>query len=91
MTTQITIDSAGRVVIPKLLRDVLDLAPGDTLDLEANGQSITLRPARAAVPLTKEKGVWVFRTGQPLDSSATENLLDQIRTDRDQQNLGAKI
>ncbi len=91
MTTQITIDSAGRVVIPKSLRDVLDLAPGDTLDLEANDQSITLRPARATVPLTKEKGVWVFRAGQPLDSSVTENLLDQIRTDRDQQSLGAKI
>jgi len=91
MTTQITIDSAGRVVIPKPLRDVLDLAPGDTLDLEATGQSITLRPARTAVPLTKEKGVWVFRTGQPLDSSVAENVLDQIRTDRDRQNLGAKI
>ena len=91
MTTQITIDSAGRVVIPKSLRDVLDLAPGDTLDLEATGQSITLRPARAAVPLTKEKGVWVFRTGQPLDSSAAENVLSQLRVDRDQQNLGAKI
>ena len=91
MTTQITIDSAGRVVIPKSLRDVLDLAPGDTLDLEANGQSITLRPARAAVPLTQEKGVWVFRTGQPLDSSAAANVLSQLRVDRDQQNLGAKI
>jgi len=91
MTTQITIDGTGRVVIPKALRDVLDLAPGDTLNLEATGQSITLRPARAAVPLTKEKGVWVFRTGLPLDSTVAENALDQIRTDRDQQNIGAKI
>jgi len=91
MTTQITIDSAGRVVIPKSLRDVLDLAPGDTLDLEATGQTITLRPARAAVPLTKERGVWVFRTGRPLEASVTENVLDQIRTERDQGSLGAKI
>ena len=91
MTTQITIDSAGRVVIPKSMRDFLDLAPGDTLDLEATGQSITLRPVRAAVPLTKEKGVWVFRTGQSLNSSVTDNLLSQLRADRDQDNLGAKI
>jgi len=89
MTTRATIDSAGRVVIPKPMRDVLDLAPGDTLELEAAGQSITLRPARGGVQLGKEKGVWVFRVGRPLDSSATTNVLNQVRGDRDQRNLGA--
>ncbi len=90
MTTRITIDGAGRVVIPKPLRDELDLAPGDTLELQTAGQSITLRPARAAVPLTKEKGVWVFRTGQPIDAPAIDDVLDRIRAERDRQNLGAK-
>jgi AbrB family looped-hinge helix DNA binding protein len=90
MTTQITIDSAGRVVIPKPLRDALDLAPGDTLDLESAGESITLRPTRSAVPLTKEKGVWVFRIGQPLDYMETETVLDQIRAERDLHNLGVE-
>ncbi len=90
MTTQITIDSAGRVVIPKPLRDALDLSPGDALDLEAVGESITLRPVRAAAPLAKEKGVWVFRIGQPLDLLETESVLDQIRAERDLHNLGAE-
>ena len=90
MTTQITIDSAGRVVIPKPLREALDLAPGDTLDLETAGESITLRPVRSASPLTKEKGVWVFRAGQPLDLLETESVLDQIRAERDLHNLGVK-
>ncbi|HXP59503.1 MAG TPA: AbrB/MazE/SpoVT family DNA-binding domain-containing protein [Dongiaceae bacterium] len=88
MTARLTIDGAGRVVIPKPLRDELDLAPGDTLELETAGESITLRPARGRVPLTKEKGVWVYRTGQPLPLSVVDDLLRRIRTDRDQDNLG---
>jgi AbrB family looped-hinge helix DNA binding protein len=90
MTTRLTIDGAGRVVIPKPLRDELDLAPGDTLDLETAGESITLRPTRAAVSLAKEKGVWVLRTGQPLQATVADEVLDRLRTDRDERNLGVK-
>lgn len=89
MTTQITIDSAGRIVLPKPLRKELALGPGDLLELESAGERITLRPVRGGAPLTKEKGVWVFRTGQPLPSSVTDDLLDQGREQRDQQNLDA--
>jgi AbrB family looped-hinge helix DNA binding protein len=88
MTTRLTIDRAGRVVIPKPLREELDLAPGDTLELETAGKSITLRPTHGTVPLSKEKGVWVFRTGHPLPSSVADDLLGRIRTERDQHNLG---
>ena len=91
MSTRLTIDSAGRVVIPKPLRDELDLGPGDALELESAGDSITLRPVRAVVPLTKEKGVWVFRTGQPLTAGVTDDILRQIREDRDQQNLHSHL
>ena len=90
MTTRLTIDSAGRVVIPKPMRDQLDLAPGDTLEMESTGGTITLKPARATVPLAKEKGVWVFRTGHPLPSGVANDLLEQIRIDRDRQNLGTE-
>ncbi len=87
MTTRLTIDSAGRIVLPKPLRKELDLGPGDSLELESKGERITLRPLRGSTPLTKEKGVWVFRTGQPLAASVTDELLQQIREQRDHQNL----
>jgi hypothetical protein len=35
------------------------------------GEQITLRPVRGTGPLTKEHGVWVFRTGQPMSASST--------------------
>lgn len=89
MTTRITLDKAGRIVLPKPLRDELHLGPGDTLELENAGERITLRPLRSAVPLTKEKGVWVFRTGRPLSAAVTDEMLRRVREERDQRNFGA--
>ena len=75
MSTRLTIDKAGRVVIPKPLREELHLEPGDSLEMESTGEQITLRPIRGTGPLTKEHGVWVFRSGQPLHASATDEIV----------------
>jgi AbrB family looped-hinge helix DNA binding protein len=88
MNTRLTIDKAGRVVIPKPLREELHLEPGDSLEMESAGEQITLRPVRGTGPLSKEQGVWVFHSGQPLHASVTDELLEQIRQERDLVNLG---
>ena len=88
MTARLTIDKAGRVVIPKPIREELHLEAGDTLELANSGEQITLRPVRGTTPLTKEKGVWVYRTGQPLPASTTDEVLRQLREKRDLDNLG---
>ena len=56
--------------------------------MESAGEQITLRPVRGTGPLAKEHGIWVFRTGQPLPASATDEMLQQIRGERDMANLG---
>jgi AbrB family looped-hinge helix DNA binding protein len=61
MTRKLTLDRAGRVTIPKALRDELNLEPGDSLQLESLGERIMLRPLRGTMPLRKEEGIWVFR------------------------------
>jgi hypothetical protein len=43
---------------------------------------------RGTRPLTKEQGVWVFHSGKPLPASATHEMLQQIRGERDLANLG---
>ena len=88
MKSQLILDKAGRVVIPKPLREALNLEPGDALELERSGEGITLRPVRGTGPLTKEHGVWVFRTGQPLAATATDEALARIREERDRANRG---
>ena len=88
MNTRLTIDKAGRVVIPKPLREELHLDAGEALEMESAGEQITLSPVRGTGPLSKERGVWVFHGGQPLPSSATDAMLQQIREERDLANLG---
>jgi len=88
MVAKTTLDKAGRVVIPKPLRDELQLGPGDSLEIDNQGELITLRPVRTAVPLQKERGVWVYRTGQKLPASTAHDTIRQIREERAQTALG---
>ena len=88
MKPRLIVDKAGRIVIPKPLREELNLQAGDALELETAGEQIMLRPVRGTGPLMKEHGVWVFRTGQPLPAAATDEILECIREDHDRANLG---
>jgi AbrB family looped-hinge helix DNA binding protein len=83
MTAKLTIDKAGRVVIPKRLRDKLRLVPGDVFELESREEEIVLRPVRDEAPLLKERGVWVYRTGNALSAETTDAVLRAIREERD--------
>jgi AbrB family looped-hinge helix DNA binding protein len=82
MNTTVTIDGAGRVVIPKLLRDELGIGPGDTLALESDGERVMLRPVRSSSALRKEDGVWVFRSGRQISAVETNRVLDALREER---------
>ncbi len=80
MTTTLTLDQAGRVLIPKALRQELQLRPGDSLRLESVGDEIKLRLLRPKAQLQKELGVWVYQ-GEPSDVSIT-GLIDRERDRR---------
>ena len=77
------IDEAGRIAIPKPLRDDLRLEPGDALEWQVSGEQITLRPVRSGGALAQEHGVWVLRTGQPLAPEVTDAVLRESRDHRD--------
>ncbi len=55
--------------------------------MKTTGEQIELRPVRRTGPLTKEHGVWVLHAGQPLPASATDEVLQPIREERDLVNL----
>lgn len=80
VTTTLTLDRAGRVLIPKTLRNKLQLDAGDSLQLESEGETITLRPVRTRALLKKEKGVWVYQ-GEATDASIP-SLIDREREKR---------
>ncbi|HME11754.1 MAG TPA: AbrB/MazE/SpoVT family DNA-binding domain-containing protein [Candidatus Acidoferrum sp.] len=86
MTTRITIDKAGRVVLPKPLRNSLQLAAGDELLVETDGNQITLVPVRPEALLRKKQGIWVYHG----DSSNIDivEFIDQMREERNREVLG---
>lgn len=47
VTMMVVIDRAGRVVIPKDIRDRLSLAPDTEIELVTDGDSIRLTPVRS--------------------------------------------
>jgi AbrB family looped-hinge helix DNA binding protein len=88
MTTTLTLDKAGRVVLPKPVRDELQLRAGDSLELESSEDRIVLRPRRGGVGLHQKQGIWVFSTGEPISAEATDETLQQMRREREQSFLG---
>jgi AbrB family looped-hinge helix DNA binding protein len=88
MNATITIDKAGRIVLPKPVRDELQLGPGDALEVESSEDRIVLRPARGKGRMYKEKGMWVFDSGEPLSVETVNKTLRRVREERDRRNLG---
>ena len=85
---KVTLDKAGRIVLPKPLRDEFNLEAGDSLEIESSGEDITLRPARGQAQLRKKHGVWVYRSGEPLSATTVRDTVREIRRERDARNLG---
>lgn len=88
MATTLRLDKAGRVVLPKPLRDQLQLSAGDSLELESSGDRIILRPARGNARLRKKHGVWVLHAGAPLPTNVVEETIRKVRAEREQKVLG---
>lgn len=68
-----TIDKAGRLVIPKALRDRLGLAPGE-VELTAEGAALRVEPI-AGAGLERRRGRLVIpASGAVLDDDAVREL-----------------
>ncbi len=88
LATTLTIDKAGRVVLPKPVRDEMQLRAGDSLELESSEDRIVLRPRRGGTGLHKKQGIWVFSTGEPISAEATDKVLQEIRKERELRFMG---
>ena len=88
MNTTLTVDKAGRVVLPKPVRDELQLSAGDSLELETADDQIVLRPVRNRVGMRKKQGIWVFDFDEPISAADTDRVLHNIRRERERSALG---
>lgn len=79
----VPIDKAGRVVLPKHVRDELAINPGDLLKITIHGNEITLSPNKEAYGFIKRGKALVFSSGgaKLLDNEAVETVRTEARSD----------
>lgn len=88
MNGTLTLDRAGRIVLPKAIREELQLSPGDSLEIESSDDAIVLRPARGNGHMKKEQGIWVFHSGQPISAETVNRTIRRVRREREKKILG---
>ncbi len=74
-----SIDSVGRIVVPKPLRDALGLKPGSTLDISRYGAGLQLLPTGRTARLVDEAGVLVATGDTVIDDDDVFGLIDAGR------------
>ena len=70
-----TIDKAGRVVIPKSVREALGIAGGDVVDVVVDGVGIRIDPVATSELVEVDGFLVVPATGTPV----TVEMVDEIR------------
>jgi AbrB family looped-hinge helix DNA binding protein len=80
MATTLSIDKAGRIVIPKAIREKLHLEPGRTLLAEVVGDRIELSPAPTELRLVRKGKRRVVAGTGPFDAvaEAREEYLSRL-------------
>ncbi|MGO9559123.1 MAG: AbrB/MazE/SpoVT family DNA-binding domain-containing protein [Acidimicrobiales bacterium] len=73
-----TIDKAGRLVIPKAMRDRLGLQPGE-VELTADGAALRVEPVSGETLVERDGRLVIPSSGSPL----TDELVSELR-DADQ-------
>lgn len=77
-----TIDQAGRLVIPRLLRDRIGLAGGGEVELELDGAAIRIEPVGGS-GLREDGGLLLIpAAGTSLSAAAVRELIDADRHGR---------
>ncbi|MGH8962281.1 MAG: AbrB/MazE/SpoVT family DNA-binding domain-containing protein [Jatrophihabitantaceae bacterium] len=74
-----TIDSAGRIVVPKQLRDALGLSSGGSVDISFYGAGLQVVPLSRTARLTKLGRTLVADSQTPIDDETIFDLIDSGR------------
>jgi AbrB family looped-hinge helix DNA binding protein len=82
MSTIVEIDKAGRIVVPKKLRDAMHLTPGTRLKVERSGDALVLEQDFPEPKLEMIDGLWVMTGGPSLTNEDVNAVIDQQRERR---------
>jgi AbrB family looped-hinge helix DNA binding protein len=75
-----TIDAAGRIVVPKALREQLGLVPGMELELDAvDGRLEVTAPSRVRIEESKHGMRFAAEAATPLSAEQVRELMERSR------------
>ena len=74
MERQARITSKGQITVPREVRRVLGVGPGDRLLFESDKRGIRVRPVRTTSPFAKFKGI-----GNPGIGSSRKEIIRWVR------------
>lgn len=74
-----TIDSVGRIVVPKALRDALGLQPGSTVDVSVYGAGLQVLPAGRTARIVEVDGSLLAESETPVTDDVVFGLIDSLR------------
>jgi len=75
------VDKAGRIILPKPVRDRFQLREGSELELEERPEGLTLRPVEQKSSMVQEHGIWVHQ-GKAPSGFDWDTMVDAIRDTR---------
>lgn len=70
------IDKAGRVILPKLVRDRFGLRAGSDLEIKETAEGIVLKPAERP-SMRKRQGLWVYTGKVPSGFDVVQAVREQ--------------
>jgi len=82
MSTTVEIDKAGRIVVPKKLRDALHLTPGTRLKVERSGTTLVLEEDLPEPRMEMIDGLWVMTGVKPGIDEDVNTVIDEQRERR---------
>jgi AbrB family looped-hinge helix DNA binding protein len=76
----VKIDGAGRVILPKPVRDRMGVRGGSELEIRETPDGIVLKPAGGKPSMVKKQGLWVHTGKVPPGF----DIVQAIRDDREE-------
>lgn len=78
---KVSIDKAGRIVVPKAIRERYGFHAGTDVELEETGHGIVLNPAESEPALVRQEGILVY-TGKIAPGVDHTRLVEDDREER---------
>jgi AbrB family looped-hinge helix DNA binding protein len=78
---ELKIDKAGRIVVPKALRERLGFKPDMELEAVEQPEGVLLKRVEQRPSMVKVDGLWVHQ-GSPEPGANWEGMLEDVREER---------